>query len=177
MATAAVLPISGRSRPRSFEAVAQPKTATIDQAAKNFLALKLQQSDLEEQLEKAKTHLIALVAQHGAVPPKAEKSKRLAGDLYEVTATYGTTTSVDTQAAERLLLVMIEAGMDRKVAAAIHESLFVFQPKYALSANALKTIAGKLPKGAPRNLRALFNKAVKTTTKSPTLSVTEIGAK
>jgi hypothetical protein len=134
MVTAAVLPISGRaSKPRSFEA-SKLKPATIDQAAKQFLALKLRQTELHELIETAKDVLIVMVQKFGAVPPKAEKSKRVTGEMYEVTASYGTTTSVDTAGAEQLLLTMIEAGMDRKTAAAIHEQLFVFQPKYALAA-------------------------------------------
>src|SRR3954463_7966309 len=118
MATAAVLPISARaSKPRSFEA-SKLKTSTIDQAAKDFLALKLKLNDLEDDLDFAKAKLLAMIEKHGAVPPKAEKSKRVSGELYEVTASYGTTTSVDTAGAEQILLTMIEAGMDRKTAAA-----------------------------------------------------------
>jgi hypothetical protein len=172
MASAAVLPISGRASKASLE-YSKPKPATVDQAARDFLALKLQQNNLEDQIERARGYLLAIVDKFGAVPPKAEKSKRLSGELYEVTASYGTTTSVDTAGAEQLLLTLIDAGMEKKTATALFESFFVFQPKYALAPTALKAIAGKLPKGAPRNLRALFAKAVTTKPKTPTLNVAE----
>jgi hypothetical protein len=87
-----------------------------------------------------------MVEKFGAVPPKAEKSKRVTGEMYEVTASYGTTTSVDTAGAEQLLLTMIEAGMDRKTAAAIHEQLFVFQPKVRAGRDSAEGHRRKLPK-------------------------------
>jgi hypothetical protein len=178
MATAAVTP---DQRPRLVTHLTRAESAklkpqTVDQLAKDFLSLKLKQEALDEEIHLAKERLLLMVKQYGAVPAKADKSKRVIGELYEVTATYGTSTSVDTRAAEQLMLVMIEAGMKKEQASALFESLFTFQPKYALASTALKAIC-KLPKGAPRNLRALFNNAVKVTEKSPTLSVAEIGAK
>lgn len=171
MTTLAVVP-NRASKLRSVEA-ARLKPSTIDQAAKEFIALNIQAVSLGTQIDEAKAKLLQMVEQHGVVPSKAEKSKRVVGDLYRVTATYGTSTSVDAQGAERLMLAMIEAGMDKKLAQELFASLFVFSPKYALAGSALKVIAGKLPKGAPRNLRHLFGQAVSVTPKSPSLKVEE----
>lgn len=138
-----------------------------------YLALKLQEKQMTEMIDQAKASLLALVEKYGRVPAKAEKSKRVAGLLYEITATYGTSTSVDTAAAEQLMQTLVEAGMEKKAATALFEQLFVFQPKYTLAPTALKTIAGKMPSGSPRNIRALFDRAVKITQKSPTISIAE----
>ncbi len=116
-----------------------------------------------------------MIEEHGSVPPKAEKSKRLCGEVYYVNASYGTSTSIDTQAAERVMLAMIESGMEQSQARTLFESLFTFSPKYSLASTAMKVIAGKLPKGCPRNLRHLFGQALKITHRAPSINVEEIG--
>jgi hypothetical protein len=175
MATAAVLPPEARPRlVKGRSAKTKLKPVTIDEQAKQYLILRTRAALLDEELDRAKERLLFLVREFGAVPPKAEKSKRVSGELYQVTATYGSSTSVDTAAAERMILTLIKCGVPQEEAVKFFSALFTFQPKYALASNAVKVIAGKLPKRAPRNLRDLFNRAVKVTPKAPTLSVDEI---
>src|SRR6185437_14893976 len=100
MATAVVLPNSRPRLVRNRAEVVKLKPQTIDELAKKFLATKLRVDVAAAELAHAKESLLELVKLHGAVPAKADKSKRLSGDIYDITATFGTTTSVDTGAAE-----------------------------------------------------------------------------
>jgi hypothetical protein len=68
---------------------------SIDDHAVEYLSLKATADAVAEQLKAKKKELLKLVNKTGEVPAGAEKSLRVEGDLYEVTVTYGQSTSID----------------------------------------------------------------------------------
>src|SRR5438270_12044599 len=113
------------------------------------LALRLER--LTEQVDEIRAQLKASIDEHGFVPPRAEKSKRLEGDVYKATLSYGTTTTVIDTEVEK---IMESCGEE------LGAKLFKSITKYSVISSAYHFLAGTLPEGAPRNLRQMFDKAV-----------------
>src|SRR5215467_1786607 len=115
-------------------------------------AARLEEIGLEEEELRAK--LRVQVESFGSIPARAEKSRRLTGEEYQFTVTHGTTTEVHDADVERIRQICPTS---------LFERLFRVVTKYKLSDSATLVLAGRLPAGAPRNLRALFHRAVETT--------------
>ena len=65
----------------------RPTPEQIDELARRFLAARLAQFGAAEAAKRMEDELVALVQQWGSVPANAEKSRRLAGTLSELTVT------------------------------------------------------------------------------------------
>jgi len=122
---------------------------------------------LQAEEEGLRTKLQEQVNEFGFTPPRAEKSKRLTGEVYEFTVTRGLSTEVKDSEVERIRQVCPGALFDR---------LFRVVTKYKLTDGATLVLAGRLPADAPRNLRMMFNRAVETKETAPRLRIEKIEA-
>lgn len=117
---------------------------------------------LNTEVEEIRGALKAQIDEHGFVPPRAEKSKRLEGDIYRATLSYGTTSTVIDTEVEKILEA---CGED------LGAKLFKAVTKYSVASSAHPLLAGTLPEGAPRNLRQMFEKAVQISERAPSLKL------
>jgi len=113
------------------------------------IATRLQAIDVEEATLRAE--LEAQVDQFGFAPPRAEKSKRLLGDLFEFTLSTSQGTEIRDVEVQRIRELCPEG---------IFSQLFDTVTRYKMAKTATMLLAGPLPEDAPRNLRMLFHKAV-----------------
>jgi hypothetical protein len=121
--------------------------------------------ELEEEQERLRTELKQQVEQFGFTPPRADKSKRLLGIFYQFTVTVGLTTEVKDAEVEKIRGVCPDALFKR---------LFKTVTRYKLADSATVALADRLAKGAPRNLRMMFSKAVETKETAPRLRIEKI---
>jgi len=128
----------------------------VDVLAEKYFQLAAKAEQANEELGRFRLQLIELVKRDGAVPPRA--TKRVSQPL-EV--------SVDTGVAERIGTKLRLHGCGE-----LFQKLFRTVETYVLADGAEKLIGRKLlPKRAPRNLRALFARAVRVRELTPQLEV------
>jgi hypothetical protein len=118
--------------------------------------------EIQAEEEKLRGKLEEQVEEFGFTPPRAEKSKRLLGELYQFTLSRGLTTEVKDAEVERIR---------ENCPPGLFDSLFRTVTKYKLADGATTVLAGRLPPDAPRNLRLLFSRAVATKETSPRLRI------
>jgi hypothetical protein len=121
--------------------------------------------ELREEQERLRAELREQVEEFGFTPPRADKSKRLIGIFYQFTLTIGLTTEVKDAEVERIAAICPDALFKR---------LFKAVVRYKLADGATLALADPLSKGAPRNLRMMFSKAVETKETAPRLRVEKI---
>jgi len=109
------------------------------------MAARLEQIGLEE--EKLRSKLQEQVNEFGSTPPRAEKSRRLAGALYQFTVSRGVTTEIQDAEVERIRQICSRG---------LFERLFRTVVKFKPADSASQILGGPLPGDAPRNLRAMF---------------------
>lgn len=126
-------------------------------------AIRLEEISLEE--DKLRSRLHEQVQEFGSTPARAEKSKRLVGDLHQFTVTCGVTTEIKDAEVERIRQACPCTLFDR---------LFRTVTKFKLAEGATLVLASRLPPDAPRNLRMLFSKAVTTSETSPRLRIEKL---
>lgn len=165
MATAPVIP---EKKPASKPIL---KPETIDAAAQRYLALQIEQDNLDKRISAAYEELMKLVKNHGVIPAKAEKSRRIQGEIYRVTATSGTSTSVDQFEAAYLRSELAKHGAPGDK---FFRKLFGVEKRFVLTKNAIKAMTDKLPQGIPGSIRMLFSKALVVKHKAATIKVQEI---
>lgn len=132
--------------------------ADLDRIALRLEDLKAEEESLREALQEQ-------VKEFGFTPPRAEKSRRLTGTLYEFTVTTGLTTEIKDSEVERIRQACPGTLFDR---------LFKTVTKYKLADGATMVLASRLPADAPRNLRAMFARAVETKETSPRLRIEKL---
>lgn len=120
---------------------------------------------LEQECEDIKDELKEQVMEFGSTPPRAEKSKRIATDRYQLTLSTSTSTEIKDGEVERIRIACDDG---------LFAQLFTEVKKYKLCASAMKLLAGPLPRGAPSNLRRLFAAAVVTKEGAPRLRIEKI---
>ena len=123
-------------------------------------AARLEEIAVEEEL--LRSNLQEQVEAFGFTPPRAEKSKRLTGALYQFTVTRGVTTEIKDAEVERIR---------QTCPAELFERLFRAVTKFKLAEGATRVLADRLPSYAPRNLRMMFSRAVTTTESAPRLRI------
>jgi hypothetical protein len=126
-------------------------------------AARLEEIALEEEL--LRSTLQEQVEAFGSTPPRAEKSKRLTGTLYQFTVSLGLTTEIKDAEVERIRQVCPGTLFNR---------LFRTVTKFKLAEGATLVLASRLPEDAPRNLRMMFSRAVTTKETAPRLRVEKI---
>jgi hypothetical protein len=122
---------------------------------------------LEPEWEELRDKLKEQVEQFGSTPPRAEKSKRLAGSVYQFTLSQGSSTEIKDAEVLRIKEVCAKEIFDK---------LFREETVYKLSKSALEFLAGTLPEAAPRNLRQLFARAFSVKPKAPSLTIKKLVA-
>jgi hypothetical protein len=137
----------------------------MNAGALDLVAARLE--ELGEEQERLRAELREQVEEFGFTPPRAEKSKRLLGIFYRFTLTVGLTTEVKDAEVEKIAAVCPDAPFKR---------LFKMVTRYKLADGATMALADPLSKGAPRNLRMMFSRAVETKEMAPRLRVEKIGA-
>lgn len=138
------------------------KAAAIDAKAREYQQLKGQADSLDKQLTKKREELLQLINKHGKTPAKADKSKRLEGYEFRLTASYGESVSVDEEIARKIEALCGSFGLED-----FFERLFKKSLKYSLAVGAQQALESS-PNGRFKNM---FAKAVKVTSKTPTLKV------
>ncbi len=139
----------------------------VDVLAEKYFQLAAKAEQANEELGRFRLQLIELVKRDGAVPPRATKTKALAGNEYELRVSQPLEVSVDTGVAERIGTKLRLHGCGE-----LFQKLFRTVETYVLADGAEKLIGRKLlPKRAPRNLRALFARAVRVRELTPQLEV------
>ena len=128
-------------------------------------AARLEEISLEE--EKLRSKLFEQVQEFGFTPPKADKSKRLEGSLYQLTVTRGVSTDIKDAAVEQIRQACPVTLFDR---------LFRTVTKFKLAEGAALILASRLPADAPRNLRMLWARAVETKATAPRLRIEKLEA-
>jgi hypothetical protein len=118
---------------------------------------------LEAEWDELRDKLKEQVQVFGSTPPRAEKSKRLTGNVYQFTLSQGSSTEIK----DAEVLRIKEACKPE-----IFEKLFHEETAYKLAKGALDFLAGTLPEAAPRNLRQLFARAFSVKPKAPSPSLT-----
>jgi hypothetical protein len=145
----------------------RPSASEVDDLASNYQAQQAVNNITAENLSELRRELIELVEAFGAVPPRATKSKRLSGSRYDVTASFPQRVEVDKHAAEKLHLACLAAGRP-----SLFKKLFRRESVFMLAPGARDLVTrGRLPEGAPRNLRALFYRALAVEAQAPSLEV------
>jgi hypothetical protein len=115
------------------------------------IAVRLEQIEIEE--ETLRSQLLEQVQEFGFTPPRAERSKRLHGSLFQFTLSRSLTTEVKDAEVERIRAVC---------RGDIFDKLFRTVTRYKLAEGATLVLATHLPPDAPRNLRLMFSRAVST---------------
>jgi hypothetical protein len=139
------------------------KRMTVDEL--DLVAARLEHIRREEETLRLK--LQEQVEEFGFTPPRAEKSKRLAGTLYQFTVSRGVTTEIKDVEVERIREICPGVLFDR---------LFRTVTKFKLADTATQVLASRLPVDAPRNLRLMFSRAVETKETAPRLRIEQIVA-
>lgn len=122
---------------------------------------------IQAELDEIATILKDQVDTFGYTPARAEKSKRLEGNQFEITLCTSESTEVrdaQVEALERVCPTGLFAKLFRKVTS------------YKIQSGASMVLAApRLPEGAPKNLRQLWSQAVLIKPKAPSLRVKRIG--
>ncbi len=129
------------------------------------IAVRLEEIGLEE--EGLRSQLLDQVEEFGFTPPRADKSKRIAGALYQFTVSRGITTEIKDAEVERI---------HQTCPSALFNRLFRTVTKFKLADSATQVLASRLPDYAPRNLRLMFSRAVETKETAPRLRIERIAA-
>ncbi len=127
------------------------------------LGLRLEAIALEE--EQIRTRIREQITEFGSVPPRAEKSRRIESEQFRFTLSSSSRTEIKDAEVER-----IKEACPRPLFA----KLFIEVTKYKLAKSATLLLAASLPEEAPRNLRALFAKAVQIIEDSPRLKIERV---
>jgi hypothetical protein len=148
------------------KALALPTPAEIDELAIRFdkkktavLDATLAQRAAAEELEKVKQECVDLVGKFGS--QHVQKSKLLHGAKWEIMGTFGTFTSTDAAAVERLRLLLVEKSQTRLL-----KRLFASTVRWTLRSTARAEI---LKPGVDDDIRSSFAVCEVTKDKSPTI--------
>jgi hypothetical protein len=147
-----------------------PTAAEVDKLAIEYIDLKealleatLARVAAQEKLEPAEAKLVDLVSKCGSA--HAQKSKMLHGLKWEIMGTFGTSTSVDTAAVERLRMELVGRKQTRLL-----KRLFEGTMRWALKSSARAEV---LKPDVSDEIRGLFVACEVTKDRSPSLTVRE----
>ena len=133
--------------------------------AEELDAVALRLEEIEAEQDQLRSKLQEQVENFGFTPPRAEKSKRVNGSLFQFTVTRGLITELKDAEVERIRQVC---------PGTLFERLFRIVTKFKLSDGAVQVLANRLPPDAPRNLRLMFSRAVETKETSPRLRIEKL---
>jgi hypothetical protein len=146
----------------------RPTPEQIDEKARQYLEAKQKCAEVDAVLKGIEIECVALVKQWGVVPPNAEKSRRLAGRLAELTVTKSDAITVDGARVIDLRDALQSAGRHD-----FFKRLFAEQTKWEIvdgAESALKVES--LPKRMAEKVLNMFGRCILIHAKKPSLKVT-----
>jgi len=150
-----------------------PTAAQIDTLGREYLELELASKAADENLAKKRAAIIAAACTWGAMPPRAEKSLRLEGNIYQLTVSQSDSTSIN-QAPAAALDEACRVSRLRP----LFRRLFRVETKYVLQAGAQQALAEGFPTRFPspkrQRIRNLFARALRLKKGSPHVKVEPI---
>jgi hypothetical protein len=129
--------------------------AELDKIGKRLEEIATEEEALRDQIK-------AQIEHFGFTPARAEKSKRVVGDLYQFTLSMGSTTEIKDAEVEKIRAICPEAFFSK---------LFRTVTKFKLEDGAGVALANKLPDKVPPKIRLMFTKAVETKATAPRLRI------
>jgi hypothetical protein len=146
----------------------RPTPEQIDEWSRVYLGLLDQAHQIKQVIAEREAALMEIVKLWGAVPPNAEKSRRLNGRLAELTVTKSDTITVNFERVE-----MLREALEANGRGEYFKNLFSLNSKYEIvdgAESALKTEA--LPKRLAEKVLNLFGRCINVKPKKPSLKVT-----
>lgn len=134
---------------------------SVDEHALEYLKLKTLCDAAKTDLDTYKDELVKLVTKEGSTPPGAEKSMRLEGNRYQITVSFGTSSSIDKEVVGK-----IQATLAEQRTPGLFKKMFQAHVDYVVAPTAqlvLETAGAKL--------RALFARVLKTKPREPLVKV------
>jgi hypothetical protein len=153
---------------RSASQYVRPTPDEIDKKVREYLAAKATRDLWQEDVADKEHGLMRLVQAWGAVPPNAEKSRRLTGRLAELTVTKSDSIDVNYDRVEMLREALVANGRGD-----FFKRLFTLNSKYQIvdgAESALKEEA--LSKRLAEKVLNLFGRCITVKAKKPSLKVT-----
>ena len=145
-----------------------PTPEAIDAAIREYEELQEWLKDVEADVQKAKTYVIALVEGYGHPVPGSEQSRRLLGRRNEATVTRANTTTVNEEKVHDLLAYL---STDESTLLLFHR-LFERQVKHRLVGGARDVLASvEMPRRVADKVMALFGKCFDVKPNAPSLKV------
>jgi hypothetical protein len=138
---------------------------SFDEHALEYLRLKEICDGAKQDLDTYKKELVKLVTKNGSTPAGAEKSMRLEGDRYQMTVSFGSSSSIDKEVVGK-----IQAELAEQHSPSLFKKLFHSQVDYVVAPTAQAVLAD-----LPKKLRDLFARVLKTKPKEPSLKVEKKG--
>jgi hypothetical protein len=145
---------------------AKPSTNMIDMLAEAYMKEKAAADSAAAEMAEVKDKIAEAVETWGSLAPRSGKTKMLAGRKFELRVSARSEVIVD-PAKALVIEDLCRFGGERW----LFPKLFRSVPYFILADGAYGVINARLPAGAPRNLRALFARAVQVRALAPQLEV------
>jgi hypothetical protein len=136
---------------------------TIDELAERYMSTQLALDLAKKSLAEQKERLVKLLRKNGLISPGAEKSLRLEGDRYTITASFGISSSIDQDAVMKLQAELFKQKLQRTF-----KCLFHIETRYLIAPTAAAVV-----ESWPKKLRELFERCTVTKPRDPSLKVEE----
>jgi len=128
-----------------------PKVSALSEEALDKIGKRLDEIAAEE--EALRGQIKEQIEHFGFTPARAEKSKRVVGNLYHFTLSSGSTTEIKDAEVEKIRALCSEEFFSK---------LFRVVTKFKLMDGAGLVLADKLPAKVPPKIRQIFSRAVET---------------
>ncbi len=155
---------------------ATPTREEIDALAALYVAAQDQVDKARQAESVLRDQLTDMVEEHGFMPPRATKSKRIQGDQWKITLSRGQSVEVDGTIAREIRRALKLVGRVR-----YFRKLFRPEIIYVLADGSQKALAqmveAEIPDAEQRDIIGLYNKAVEIKSKTPSLEVEMLAKK
>lgn len=133
----------------------------VDAHAREYQQLQADLGAAKKRLKKCKDELVKLAQKRGVIPKGAEKSFRLEGVKYTITASFGTSSSVDEDVVEQIREELEEAHTPRLFLRLFHEE----------KSHIVAPTAPGVLENCSKKIRELYARVMSTKAKEPSLKV------
>jgi hypothetical protein len=135
--------------------------ANFDQQAQAYLDLYDAKKAAEEEMGELKERFVEFLSSEGDIPETGKKSFAYASEQFRALASFGQTTKIDPEAAEKFWQAF--TAKPRTVAL---EEIVEIQPQYVILPGALQALQDQ-----PKKLRDLFGEIQKIKDNTPSLKI------
>lgn len=147
-----------------------PTREEIDALAAMYVEAQAEVEKAQKGASVLRDQLMDMIQEHGFVPPRATKSKRIQGSQWKVTLSQGQSVEVDGTVAREIRRALKLIGRVR-----YFRKLFRPEMIYVLADGSQRALAlmaeAEIPAPEHRQIISLYNQAVEIKAKSPTLDV------